>query len=79
MFSFGTSSKLMIFVFFIILLHLISSVLITKYAYVPIESIDYIILLSFELNAILLTSLVNTLCILLLNLYSNLNISLLLL
>ena len=43
------------------------SVLITC-AYVSIESIDYILLSSFELKAILLISSVKTLCLSLLNL-----------
>ena len=69
---------------FIILLHLISSVLITRSllipnAYVSIQSIDCILLLSFELKAILLISSVKTLCLSLLNLCCVFNINLLLL
>ena len=56
---------------FIILLHLFSSLSLTKsllvpYAYVSIESIDCTFLSSFELRAILLISSVKTLCFLLL-------------
>ena len=51
------------------------SVLITC-AYVSIESIDYILLSSFELKAILLISSVKTLCLSLLNLCCVFNISL---
>ena len=58
---------------FIILLHLISSFsltgsLVVPYAYVSLESTDSMLLLSFELNAILLTSSVKTLRLSLLNL-----------
>ena len=58
---------------FIILLRLISPFLLTRsllvpYAYVSIESIDCILLSSFELKAILLISSVKTLCLSLLNL-----------
>ena len=64
---------------FIILLNLISSVSPTKfflvpYAYVSVESIDCILLSSFELKAILLNSLVKTLCLSLLNLFCVFNI-----
>ena len=64
---------------FIILLHLTSSFLLTRsllvpYAYVSIESNDCILLSSFELNAILLISLVNTLCLSLLNLCFNIDL-----
>ena len=57
---------------FIILLHHISLLSLTKfllvpYAYVSIESIDCILLSSFELKAILLISLVKTLYLLLSN------------
>ena len=57
---------------FIILLHLVSSFLLTRsllfrYVYVPIESIDWILLSSFELKANLLISSVKT-CLSLLNL-----------
>ena len=67
---------------FIILLHLISSLSLTKsllvpHAYVSIESIDSILLSSFELKAILLISSVKTLCLSLLNLCCILNIDLL--
>ena len=53
---------------FIILIHLISSSslarsLIVPYAYVSIESIDCILLLSFELKEILLTYSVKTFCL----------------
>ena len=56
----------------IILLHLLSSFPLTRslfirYAYVSIESMDCILLSSFELKAILLTSSVKTLCLSLLN------------
>ena len=65
---------------FIILLHLISSSLHTRslfvpYAYVSIESIDCILLSSFELKAILLIYSVKTLCLSLLNLCCVSNIS----
>ena len=58
---------------FIILLHLISSFSFTRsflvpYAYVSVESVDCILLSSFELKAILLISSVKTLCLSLLNL-----------
>ena len=58
---------------FIILLHLISSFSLTRYlliayAYVSIESIDCILLLLFELSAILLISSLKTLCLSVLNL-----------
>ena len=58
---------------FIILLHLISSFSLTKslvvaYAYVSIESIDCILLSSFELRRILLISSVKILCLSHLNL-----------
>ena len=65
---------------FIILLHHISLLSLTKfllvpYAYVSIESIDCILLSSFELKAILLISSVKTLCLSLLNLCCICNIS----
>ena len=50
------------------------SVLITC-AYVSIESIDYILLSSFELKAILLISLIKTLCLSLSNLCCVFNIT----
>ena len=58
---------------FIVLLHLVSSFSFTRYllvpyAYVSIELIDCIVLLSFELKKILLISSVKTLCLSLLNL-----------
>ena len=64
------------------MVHLLSSLSLTKsllvaYAYVSIESIDYILLLSFELRAILLNSLVKTLCLSPLNLFCIFNIDLL--
>ena len=67
---------------FIVLLHLISSFLHTKslfirYAYVSIEPIGVIRLLSFGLKAILLISSVKPLCLSLLNLYCVFDISLL--
>ena len=67
---------------FIILLHLISSLLLTKpllvpYAYISIESIDCILLSSFKLKAILLISSVETLCLSLLNFCCIFNIDLL--
>ena len=67
---------------FIILLHLISSFSLTRsllfsYAYISIESIDCILLSSFELKAILLISSVKTLCFSLLNLCCVFNIDLL--
>ena len=67
---------------FITLLHLITSFSLTRsllvpYAHVFIESIDWILLSSFELNAILLISSVKTLCLSLLNLYFVFNIDLL--
>ena len=63
------------------LLHSILSFLHTRYflvsyAYVSIESIDCILLSSLELNAILVTSAVNTLCFLLQNLCCDFNIDL---
>ena len=66
---------------FIILLHLISSLSLTKsllvsYANVSIESIDCIPLSSYELRAILLVSSVKTWCLSLLNLYCIFNIDL---
>ena len=65
---------------FIILLHHISLLSLTKfllvpYAYVSIESIDCILLSSFELKAILLIYSVKTLCLSLLNLCCVSNIS----
>ena len=56
-----------------VLMHLILSFLFIRsllvpYAYTFIESIDCILLLSFELKAILLISLLKTLCLSLLNL-----------
>ena len=59
--------------YFIILLHLIPSFLLTRsllvpYTWVYIESIDYILLLPLELWAILLISSVKTLCLSLVNL-----------
>ena len=65
---------------FIILLHHISLLSLTKfllvpYAYVSIESIDCILLSSFELKAILLIYSVKTLCLSLLNLCCVFNIS----
>ena len=76
--SFVTSSFLCCF---IILLHLISSFLLTRsllvpYAYVSMESVDCILLSSFELKAILLTSSVKILCFSLLNMCCLFNISL---
>ena len=67
---------------FIIVLHLISSFSLTRslfipYVYVSIESIDCILLSSFELKAILLISSVNTLCLSFLNRWSVFNINLL--
>ena len=64
------------------MLHLISSFLHTKslfipYSYISIESIDCILLLSFEHKAISLISSVKTLCLSLLNLCCVFNISLL--
>ena len=52
--------------------------LLVPYAYVSIESIDYILLSLFELKAILLISSVKTLCLSLLNLFCVFNINLLL-
>ena len=67
---------------FIILLHLISSFSLTRsllvpYAYVSIETIDSILLLSLELKAILLISSVKVLCLSLLNICCVFNIDLL--
>ena len=64
----------------IMLLHLISSFSLTRslvapYAYVSIESVDWILLSSFQLIAILLISSVKTLCLSLLNLCCICNIS----
>ena len=61
-------------------MHLISSFLIDRsllvpYAYVSIESIDFILLSSFELKAILLISLVKILCFSLLNHFCAFNIN----
>ena len=69
---------------FIILLHLISSFLHSKsllipYAHFSIELIDCILLSALPLNAILLTSSVNVICFMLLNLCWNFSINLLLL
>ena len=69
-------------ILFIILLHLISSVLIkwyflVSYAYVSIESIDFILWSSFELQAILLISFVKTFCFALLNICCLFNINIL--
>ena len=66
---------------FSILLNLISSFSVTRYlfvwyAYVPIESIKCVLLLSFELKAMLLISLVKTFCLSLLNLCCVFNINL---
>ena len=67
---------------FIILLHLISSFLLTKsllvpYGYISIESIDCILLSLFELRAVLLISSIKSLCLSLLDLCRVFNISLL--
>ena len=67
---------------FIVFLHLISSFSLTisllgPHAYVSIKSIDYILLSSFELKAILLISSVKTLHLSLLNLCCVFNIDLL--
>ena len=67
---------------FIILLHLISSFPLTRsllvpYAYVSIESIDYILLSPFELKEILLISSLKILCLSLLNICCVFNIDLL--
>ena len=67
----------------IILLNLISSYLQTRtllvpFAYVSMELIYCLFLSPLALNAILLTSSVNTFCFLLLNLYFHINIDLLL-
>ena len=48
---------------------LLTRFLLVPYAYVSIEWIDCILLSSFQLNAILLTSSIKTLCISLLNLF----------
>ena len=66
--------------FFIILLHLISSFLLTRYflipyAYASMESIDCIYLSSFELKSILIIFSVKTLCHSLLNFCCVFNIS----
>ena len=65
MFSFPTSSKIIIFYLFIKPLHLISPFSLTRslfhIAYVSIKSIDCILLWTFELKAILLISSVKTL------------------
>ena len=68
---------------FIILLHFIFSVLLTRclfvpYAFVSIESIECILLSLLALNAISLTSSVNTLCFMPLNLCCDFNINFLL-
>ena len=78
-----SSSKLIIFFYcFVVLLYLISSFSITRillvpYAYVPIQSTDCILLLSFEIKAMLLISSVKTLCFSLLILCCVFNIDLL--
>ena len=69
---------------FIISLQLIFSISLTRsflvpYAYISIESIDCILLLSFELKTILLISSIKTLCLSLSNLCCVFNINLLLL
>ena len=69
------------FLYGFMILHLISSFLLTSlflvlYAYIPIEPIDCIILSPSELKAILLISSVKTLCCSLLNLCYVFNISL---
>ena len=69
MFSFTKSSSLIIFDRIVMLLYLISSFPLTvPYVYVSIESINYILLSLFELNAILLISSLKTLRLLLVNL-----------
>ena len=73
MFSFVISLKFIIFVSFYYIVTLISPFQLTRsllvpYAYVSIESTDYIILPPFELKAILLISSIKTFCISLLNL-----------
>ena len=63
------------FDYVLISLHLISSFfsltrpLLVPFAYVSMKSIDYILLSSFQLKAILLVASVKTLCLSLLNLY----------
>ena len=73
-----TSSKLIIFVlyYYIVTFNVFNSLLVS-YAYVSIESIDSILLSSLALNAILLTSSINTLCFSFLNLPYDFNINLL--
>ena len=51
--------------------------LVVLYGYVSIESVDCILLSSFELKAILIISSLKTLCLSLLNLYCDFNIDLL--
>ena len=69
MLSFVTSLMLIIFAFFYYIVtfsHFFFSLtgsLLIPYAYVSIESIDYIVLSSFELNALLLISSVEILCL----------------
>ena len=55
----------------------LTKTLVVPYAYVSIESIDSILLLSFELKAILLISPVKTLCLSILNLCYVRNVNLL--
>ena len=81
MFSFTTSSKLIIFVSFYSI-YLITSFKLTRslfvpYAYVSIKSIDCILLLSLGFNVILLISLVETWHFWHLSLYCVFNIDLL--
>ena len=76
-------SKLIIFYIVLLLYcYIYSSLSLTKSllvpcTYVSVESIDCILLSSFEFRAILLISSVKTLCLLLLNLFCILNIDLL--
>ena len=76
-------SKLIIFCIVLLLYcYIYSSLSLTKSllvpcTYVSVESIDCILLSSFEFRAILLISSVKTLCLLLLNLFCILNIDLL--
>ena len=82
MFSLVISSKLIIFVLFFLMLHLISSFLYARYMFSPyayafIELIDCILLSLLALNLIILISPVNTLYFLFLNLCCDFSINLL--
>ena len=82
MFSLVISSKLIVFVFLIVLPHLSSSFLLIRsllvsYTYDSVELIDYATLSRLAVNAILFTSSVNTLCFSLTNRCCDFSINLL--